>query len=113
MLYYGHNIIRGFTMKKYLILFGLLVLVPVVANAEVSVKDTTSPEFIKNQGYSSEVSRLIEIKTKDPATPITKEETSRMKKLGHYLLNVIDPAYEKKNTFGDHNIRYSPTIDDL
>lgn len=100
-------------MKKYFILVALFALVSLSANADVSVKDTTSPEFIKNQGYSSEVSRLIEIKTKDPATPIAKEKTPKIKKIGNYLLNVIDPAYEKKDTFGNHDIHYSPSIDDL
>ena len=100
-------------MKKYFILIALIAFAPLMASAEVSVKDTTSPEFIKNQGYSSEVSRLIEIKTKDPATPIAKEGPSKIKRFGNYLLNVVDPAYEKKNTFGQHDINYSPSIDDL
>ena len=69
-------------MKKYAVLLGLLALVPACANAEISVKDTVSPEFIHNQGYSSEVSRIIDVKTKDPVTPIPAEKDSVWKKFG-------------------------------
>ena len=61
---------RGFIMKnivKYSMLVGALCLVSMTVNAEITVKDTTSPEFIHNSGYSSEVSRIIDVKTKDYA----------------------------------------------
>jgi len=100
-------------LKKYLILATLLVFVPVVANADVSVKDTTSYEFIRNQGYSDEVHRIIQVKTKDPATPVPKETASKAKKFGWYLYDVVDPSVNKPNKFVDHNINYNPSIGDL
>lgn len=101
-------------MKKYLVLFGLLVLVPACANADVSVKDTTSPEFIYNQGYSKEVSRIIEVKTKDPATPIPVEEkNAKWKSLGWEMLETLDPTVDRKGNFVDHDIKYQSTWDDL
>ena len=100
-------------MKKYLVLLALLALVPMMANADVSVKDTTSPEFIRNQGYSDDVNRIIQIKTKDPATPIAKEKDSKLKKFGWYLLENIDPSVDRPGKFADHNINMGPSIEDL
>lgn len=98
-------------LKKYLLVAVLATLTPVAANADLSVKDTTSYEFIRNQGYSDEVHRIIEVKTKDPATPVAKENKS--KKLGWYLLKTIDPTVNKPGQFVDHNINYGPSVDDL
>lgn len=101
-------------MKKYAVLLGLLALVPACANAEISVKDTVSPEFIHNQGYSSEVSRIIDVKTKDPVTPIPAEKDSVWKKFGWEVLQTVDPSWTREGRFVDHNTRFDrPTLDDL
>ena len=100
-------------LNKYLAIIAVLAVVPVAANADVSVKDTTSYEFIHNQGYSDEVHRIIEVKTKDPATPIAKETDSKMKKFGWYLLETIDPSVNRPGKFVDHSTNFSPSIDDL
>ena len=40
-------------MKKRLLILTLTTLCILPACAELTVKDSTSPEFMKNQGYSS------------------------------------------------------------
>lgn len=100
-------------LKRYLLLAIVATIVPVAANAELSVKDTTSYEFIKNQGYSDEVHRIIEVKTKDPATPVAKETMPKTKKLGWYFLKTVNPSVDKPGDFVDHNINYSPSVSDL
>ena len=116
MIYYTNNKLRGLTMKNYgkhLVLAALLVLVPLMASAEVTVKDTTSYEFIRNQGYSDEVHRIIEVKTKDPATPVAKEDSSRAKRFVWYLRDTINPSVNRPNKFADHYIDLNPSLNDL
>ncbi len=101
-------------LKKYFVVLGLFLFAGVAANAEVSVKDTISPEFIYNQGYSSEVSRIIEIKTKDPATPIPAETRSVWKRIGNSVLRTIDPAWDSGNEFPSHDTKFDRNhIEDL
>ncbi len=101
-------------LKKYIVALGVIACVPAFANAEIVVKDTISPEFIHNQGYSDEVSRIIEVKTKDPATPIpVKEKKDKMKNFGWYVLETIDPAVDRPGNFVNHNSKFSNSIDDL
>ncbi len=99
---------------KYLSLFGLLALIPTVASAEITVKDTVSPEFIHNAGYSSEVSRIIEVKTRDYATPIPVEnKKDKVNKFRWYLWQTADPAVDRPNSFVNHDIKYHNSISDL
>lgn len=96
-------------LRKYFLLAVVLAFVPVCANAELSVKDTTSPEFIHNQGYSSEVSRIIEVRTKDPVTPIAVSEEKHpvWKSFGWTLLETIDPSYERPGKFVNHDTKFN------
>lgn len=102
-------------LRKYLVLAGVLMLVPACANAEISVKDTTSAEFIYNAGYSTDMKRIIDVKTKDPATPIpAKEENYARKNFGWYLYEtLLDPAVDRPHSFADHDIPMRNSIDDL
>lgn len=100
--------------KKYLAILGLLLMLPAAASAEITVKDSISPEFIHNQGYSDEVSRLIQVKTKDPATPIPAEKKSVWKRWGQGLLKTVDPTWDTGTEFPSHNTRFDGShIDDL
>lgn len=102
---------------KYALLTAVLVIAPLCANAELSVKDTTSPEFIHNQGYSPEISRIIDVKTVDPLTPIPAEETgknAKWKKFGWVLLETLDPSYSRDTDFVNHYTKFDKyRTDDL
>ncbi len=102
-------------MKKYFLLLGVMLMIPACANAELSVKETMSPEFLHNQGYSDDVSRIIQIKTKDPMTPISAEsKTVWWKKWGMGVLKTIDPALDTGTEFPSHNTNFNGSnIDDL
>lgn len=101
-------------LTKYSVLAGALLLIPMCANAEVTVKDTTSPEFIYNAGYSKELSRIIDVKTKNPATPIpVAEKGDKAKNFKWYLWEFIDPAVDRPHQFADHDIKFGNSIDDL
>lgn len=98
---------------KYLLMGAVAAMLPLCANADVSVKDTTSPEFIHNAGYSDEVSRIIEVRTKDPATPIPAEVQTKKSKFGWWFLETINPNVNRPGKFVDHNIKFEDNIDCL
>lgn len=99
--------------KKYFVLAAIAALIPACANADITVKDTTSPEFIQNQGYSAEVSRIIDVKTKDLSTPLSTEQPSVWKRFGYYVRETINPAYDKPGKYVNHDTRFNPSIEDL
>lgn len=99
---------------KYLGILAALLAFPAMTNAEIVVKDTVTPEFIYNQGYSDEVSRLIQVKTVNPNKPIpAPEEDAKMKNFGWYLLETLDPAVDRPGNFANHNTKQHSSIDDL
>jgi hypothetical protein len=101
-------------LTKYFALVAIALAIPVCANAEIVVKDTVTPEFIHNQGYSSEVNRIIKVKTKDPATPIPAEEkNSRWKKFGWYVWKTVDPSISRPGEFVNHDSVPGSSINDL
>ena len=101
-------------IKKYLGLLVLILMIPASANAEIVVKDTVTPEFIHNQGYSKEVSRIIEAKTIDPNTPIAApEKNTQVKKFGWYVIKTLDPAIARPGDFVQHEIKQQVSIEDL
>ncbi len=116
-------------MKKLLVLIGLLAVVPsaqasigVTESTEtpqMTIKDMSSAEFFHNQGYSSEIYRINELRSRSPLTPIPIEEkrdnpfVTGLKKVGWQFLEDFDPTIDHAN-FADHNIRYGGvTVDDL
>lgn len=104
------------SLKKYLLLGAVFALVPMCANAELSVKDTTSAEFVHNQGFSDEVSRIIDVKTVNPVTPIPASEEKHpvWKNIGWTILETIDPTYDRGGKFVNHSTQYKySTPEDL
>lgn len=100
-------------LVKYCSLASVLLLTTAVAQADITVKDTVTPEFIHNQGYSKEVSRVIDVKTKDPLTPIAQEEHAVRKNFKYYLWEFIDPAVDRPGNWVEHDVKFSNSIDDL
>lgn len=116
-------------MKKLLVLIGMLAIVPCAhasigvsensQSPDITVKDTGSCEFLRNQGYSTEIYRINEIRSRNPLTPIPVEEkrqspfVSGLKKVGWQFLEDLDPTIDHSN-FAEHDIRYGGvTVDDL
>lgn len=117
-------------MKKIIILLGLISMTTGCAfaavqpyenaqAADITVKDTSSREFLHNQGYSDEAARLIESRSKHPLTPIPVVEkrqnpfVSGLKKVGWKFVETIDPTVDRSQ-FNDHNINYGGVrVEDL
>ncbi len=106
-------------MKKRLLTLILTALCVLPAYAELTVKDTTNPDFMKNQGYSSSLVQTTQ-KTMarangEPLTePIEKEYYNQpvIKAVRRFFM-YIDPAYDDHSFVNDYNIKTSPSYDDL
>lgn len=101
-------------MKKYFVLFGMLTLVPLSVQAQISVSDTVDPVFIKNQGYSDEASRLIQLRSRDQLAPQPVQEKDTVwQGIGKKFIYTVDPTFEHTE-FGGHNTEFKHmTVDDL
>lgn len=117
-------------MKKIIALFSFIVFTcgcsyaaiqpyATTDSGDITVKDTSSREFLRNQGYSDEAARLIEVRGKNPLTPIPVVEKRQncvvkgLKKVGWRFLDTLDPTVNNKK-FGEHNINYDGvTVEDL
>ena len=106
-------------MKKRLLILTLTALFTLPAYAELTVKDTTNPGFMKNQGYSSSfvqtTQKSIARANGEPLTePIEKEYYNQpvIKAVRRFFM-YIDPAYDDHSYMNDHNIKTSPSYDDL
>lgn len=106
-------------MKKRLLILTLTTLCILPACAELTVKDSTNPEFMKNQGYSSALvkttQKTIARANGEPLTePIEKEYYNQpvVKAVRRFFM-YIDPSYDDHSFVNDHNIKTSPSYDDL
>lgn len=84
------------------------------AQAAISTTDVTDPVFIRNQGYSDEASRLIELRARDQLAPEpVKEKDTVWKGIGKKFIYTVDPTFEHTQ-FGGHNTEFKHmTVDDL
>ncbi len=101
-------------MKKALLLFAIMIIgagFAQGANAEISVKEYMSYEFLDTQGYSGDMLKLVEI---------NKAKTFGEKMPSHWSSNkiqrgwqkfwaYIDPA-EDYGDFGSHDIKMKNTV---
>lgn len=103
-------------MKKLRILFltASILSVSLCANAEVSVGQTTSAEYLKNSGYSQNTADLVDLQKHRATGTATVEAPQKtlpvrwFKKIHTYL----DPSLDD-GTFGKHDIKPSPSSTDL
>lgn len=106
-------------MKKRLIILILTGLFIAPAYAELTVKDTTSTEFMKNQGYSSALvqttQKSIARSNGEPLTePVEKEYYNQpVVKAVRKFFMYIDPALDDHSFMNDHNIHTAPSYEDL
>lgn len=106
-------------MKKSLLILMLTAFITIPAFAELTVDDTTSPEYLKNNGYSSAFAITVnKSKAQANGEPLTeaieKEEYNQpFVKFVRRLFMYIDPSLDDHTFMNDHDIHTSPSIDDL
>lgn len=89
-------------MKKNLLLLGLLAFAVAPAFAEVDVHTTTEPYFLRNQHFSDEAIRLIQLdKYYANGTPVPKVNKHKNKavEVVDAVFKYIDPAWEDDKFF--------------
>ena len=106
-------------MKKSLLILMLTAFISIPAFAELTVDDTSSPEYLKNNGYSSALTVTVN-KAKaqangEPLTePIEKEQYNQpFVKFVRKVFMYIDPSLDDHSFMNDHDIHTSPSFHDL
>lgn len=106
-------------MKKRFLITGLLILSALPSFAELTVEDTTAPEFMKNSGYSqatiNATQKVVAQSNGEPlAEPVeNKFYTNPAVKFVRRVFMYIDPALDDHSFMNDHDIKTSPRFDDL
>ena len=107
-------------MKKiFLIVSALTIIANLPSFAELTVQDTTSEEYLKNQGYSKSVINAVQ-RSKCVASgekyvaPVDKGyQRNPIVKFVKRIITYIDPALDDDSFYNKHNIHTSPSIEDL
>ena len=104
-------------MKRSL-LFGLALLafMSLPAMAEVTIEESTEPEYLINAGYSQAMAEDIFIEKNrangKPIEPLYDKSQNKFVKAIKSFFAYIDPAYEEVDKV-HHDIKLSPSYSDL
>ena len=99
-------------MKKTILLFAIIMMgIAGMANAEITVKDYMSYEFLDTQGYSGDMLKLVEInKAKTFGERIPSHWSSNKIQRGwQKFWAYMDPAQDYGD-FGEHDIKMHTTM---
>ena len=106
-------------MKKKFVILGLISLFMLPAYAELTVKDTVSPEYLKNHGYSDAIinatqKSIAQSNGEALTDPVEKHYYNQpIVKFVRKFFMYLDPAYDDHSFMNDHNIHTSPHYEDL
>ncbi len=113
-------------MKKFLLTVGILAL-SLPAFAGIGVKESTSTEYLKNYGLSSDTVKFVQLNKAQVngetyVTPISERRQSRLYTNSEiwnnivdgtvYFFNYLDPAQDR-DEFMRHDIRPYVNVHDL
>lgn len=102
-------------MKKICFLIALLLISTTSALAYVETSAMTSENFIKNEGYSPEVYKLIKIKTEPNGKQNLIDEQKKTNIVVRFLKNCykyLDP-YQDSGNFGIDEIHYNNRYNEI
>ena len=89
-------------MKKIIMLIAFcLTMMPLIANAEVDSRFTSSTQFLTNIGYSPDAGRIVEVHTVDPYAPIEKKSLTAQEKFWR-IVNYFEPGEYDDWDFPSH-----------
>lgn len=106
---------RGENMKKSLFLFGVIVMAAAPVLAGVDVKTTTEPYYIRNQHYSEEANRLIQLnKAYANGVPVhqKKQKATKAGEVVDTVFKYVDPGWDD-NKFFVRDMPQQPGFSDL
>lgn len=101
-------------MKKLLIAFSLVLAASLTAEAYLDTEYMTTKQYMLNSGYSSLMSSMAEITTRDPYAPTDDIYPQRSpKRFLQLMWKKVDPAaFPDTNTYW-HDIKHSAGFNDL
>ena len=106
-------------MKKRFLILSLTALIALPSYAELTVKDTVTTNYMRNQGYST---ALINATQKSVAQangeaftePVEKEYYNQpvVKAVRRFFM-YLDPSYDDHSFMNGHDIHTAPSYEDL
>ena len=96
-------------MKKILFLVAASVFVSGMVFADVTVEEVRSPEYMKNEGYSTELINTVQIESGE----YNPQKSSKWKKYGFKIWNYFDDASPKAQDDYYHDIKPYNSWEDL
>ncbi len=106
-------------MKKRFLTIGLLILFALPSFAELTVEDTVSEDYMRNNGYSqatiNAARKSVAKANGEPLTEPVEDERYNQPfiKFIRRVFMYTDPALDDHSFMNDHDIKTSPSIDDL
>ena len=104
---------------KILLLTGILALAAIPANAELTVDDVSSREYLMNHGHSGATADIVELAKSSvngskADLPVDHKYDNKplIYKWVDKAFIYLDPALDK-GKFMREDIKYTPTVDDL
>ncbi|MBR1776805.1 hypothetical protein IJ750_07025 [bacterium] len=104
-------------MKRNLLLvLALFIAIGIPANAKLTVEESTSPEYLINNGYSEATAEEIMIMKNringKPAEPLYDKKSSKFARFWRNVYGYIDPSIDTDERI-HHDIHMSPNYKDL
>lgn len=106
-------------MKKRFLITGLLILFALPSFAELTVEDTVSQDYMKNNGYSqATINATKKLTAQANGEPLAEAEENKIYrnpavKFVRRVFMYIDPSLDDHSFMNDHEIHTSPRFDDL
>ena len=106
----------GVMRKNLLLAFALMAFMAIPALADVTVEQTTDPEYLYNQGYSQMMSEdIFMLKNRangNPVEPLYETSPNVFVKAWRWFNGYVDPAYEQYDRI-HHDIKTKSSYSDL
>ena len=106
----------GVMKRKLLLILAIFTAVCMQTNAQITVEETTAPDYLINNGYSEATAEeVMLVKNRiagKPVEPLYEYEMSGFKKFLKNCYSYIDPSIDDSEERYHHNIRLSPSFKD-
>ena len=106
-------------MKKFILIASSLLLIQPFCCAELSDAEMTTPEYLINSGYSTEMAEMVNYQKSmslgeefNSIKPVQRSKRNKFTRFWRRCLEYIDPALDDDSFYG-HDIITEPQIKDF
>ena len=104
-------------MRKVLLVFAILAVTNICANASVTIEQSTDPEYLINSGYSEAMAEDVFMSKNrvkgQTIEPLYEKSNNKFVRFWKNAFSYIDPALDNSEERYHHDIHLSPSWRDL